>query len=98
MKAEQKVEIKFEKFNSKYNRIWEQLTNISIFVLTTISGYIIALSAISKSVNNLIKFEIVNYILLGMGILIGIGYGILVTHLLDCRKQIKKIFDDNNIT
>ena len=97
MKLEQKIEIKFEKFNSKYNRIWEQLTNISIFILTTVSGYIIALGAIQKNVNNILRLDVVNYILLVIAILLGIGYGILVTHLLECRKQIKIIFEKYQI-
>ena len=97
MKEEQKIDIKFEKFNSKYNRIWDQLTNISIFVLTTISGYLIALGAIQRNVNNILRLDVVNYILLTIAILIGIGYGILTTHLLECRKQIKIIFEKCNI-
>lgn len=98
MKLEQKVDIKFEKFNSKYNRIWEQLTNISIFVLTTVSGYLIALSTIQRNVNNILKIEFVNYILLMIGIILGFGYGILITHLLECRKQIKFIFEKYKIS
>ena len=97
MDAAQKIELKFEKFNSKYNRIWEQLTNISIFILTTVSAYIIALGAIQKNINNILRLETVNYILLTIAIIIGIGYGILTTHLFDCRKQIKIIFEKNNI-
>ncbi len=97
MKKEQQIDIKFEKYNSKYNRIWEQLTNIAIFVLTTISGYLIAISAIRKDINTILTLEQVNYILLSIGILLGISCGILISHLVSARKEIIKIVQENKI-
>jgi hypothetical protein len=39
---EDKVPIRFERLNSKYNRLWDQLTNICIFVFGSLVAYSIA--------------------------------------------------------
>ncbi|MEK6936395.1 MAG: hypothetical protein AABW67_06425, partial [Nanoarchaeota archaeon] len=37
-----KFQIKYDKLNTKYNRLWEQCTNTSFFILASIIAYSIA--------------------------------------------------------
>lgn len=37
-----KFQIKYDKFNTKYNRLWEQCTNTALFILASIIAYSIA--------------------------------------------------------
>ena len=94
---EQQLDIKFEKYNSKYNRIWEQLTSIGIFTLTVVSGYLIAVASIQKNIETLLTIETVNYILLGMAIIMGSACSILITHLVSTRKEISKMLNEYHI-
>ncbi|MEK6861531.1 MAG: hypothetical protein AABY07_06180 [Nanoarchaeota archaeon] len=97
MREEQKDEIKFERFNSKYNRIWEQLTNIGLFVLATVSAYIIALGTIEQRIDTVLTLTQVNYLLFGIAIVVGIASGVLITHLQFARKEIRDILKANNL-
>ena len=97
MNQEKKDEIKFERFNSKYNRIWEQLTNIGLFVLATISVYIITLGTIEQKVDTALIITQVNYILLGIAVIVGLAGGVLITHLQFAGKEIRDILKINEI-
>lgn len=37
-----KITLRYDKLNTKYNRLWEQVTNIGLFILATIIAYSIA--------------------------------------------------------
>ena len=39
MKEHEKLKIYFERYNSKYNRLYEQLTNIILVLIGSIAGY-----------------------------------------------------------
>ena len=93
----QQLDIKFEKYNSKYNRIWEQLTNLGIFIFTVISGYLIAVASIQRNIETLITLETVNYILLGMAVIMGSACSILITHLINSRKEVNRILNDHEV-
>ena len=88
------IELKFEKVNSKYNRIWEQVTNISLFVLTAFVAYIIALMTRVENIDTQLTIDYANYILLVIAFLVAIVYTILVVHLVKARNEIKKIFEE----
>ena len=38
----ERLQIKYDKLNTKYNRLWEQTTNISLFILASVVAYSIA--------------------------------------------------------
>lgn len=37
--AKEKLPIKYDKLNTKYNRLWEQSTNIILFIIASIVAY-----------------------------------------------------------
>jgi len=89
------LDFKFERQNSKYNRIWEQLTNIGIFIFTVIAGYIISLLAVEKGVKSVVTITQVNYTLFAMTVLLALACGILITHLIFARNEIKEMMLEN---
>ncbi len=94
MKEELKIQIIFEEYNSKYNRIWEQLTNLGIFVLSAVVGYVIAIGSIEKNVGMILTIERVNDVPIFIVLFLGIGVMILVTHLILTRNDMKRLFRD----
>lgn len=50
-KSELILQIKYDKLNSKYNRLYDQLTNIGLFVLASIVAYSIAYMEYCKDNN-----------------------------------------------
>ncbi len=38
MKEEQKKQIQYDRINTRYNRLWEQVSNTGLFVLTVITA------------------------------------------------------------
>lgn len=97
MKEEQKLQIRFERYNSKYNRIWEQVVNMGLFILATTVAYVIAVGSIQKDVKTLLNIENVNYSLMVIAIIIGVCMSILITHLSFSRKELKKMLQENKI-
>lgn len=39
----------FERFNSKYNRLWEQFTDVGLLIIQIVAGFIFALLAFDSS-------------------------------------------------
>ena len=70
---------------------------MGIFVLATISAYVIAIGSVQKNVETQLSIEKVNYILLGVAILLAVGMSFLLSHLFFSRKEIKKIMQENKI-
>ena len=42
MNSTNQLSIKYDKINTKYNRLWEQVTNIALFLLAALVAYSIA--------------------------------------------------------
>ena len=61
-------DIIFERLNSKYNRLWEQLTNISVLLIEVIVAYFLAVMAYET--NTPTKLITFNYITLLIFIII----------------------------
>ena len=91
MNKDEKINLTFERYNSKYNRIWEQLTNIILFTFASIVAYLIAFLGYKNEPEYITIFTSVTYILLVMFIFIAFGMGILITHLVNCGKKVHSI-------
>ena len=97
MKIENKIHFKYDRINSRYNRLWEQITSFGIFILATISAYLIALGTIEKDVPTILSLTQINYILLFLGIILALAYGILCTYLVMTRKELTKLFNEHEL-
>jgi len=97
MELEQRLQIKYDRTNTRYNRLWEQITNIGIFVLATIIGYIIALGSVERGIQTILTLERVNYMLFSVAVLMAFISGILSTYLIMTRKELSKLFREYKI-
>ncbi len=97
MKAEQKVLIQFERYNSKYNRLWDNAINLGIFVFATLAAYIIAIGSVEKKIEPILTIQNVNYLLLLMGIIIAAAMATLMNHLRMTKRKLDRIFKKNDI-
>ena len=98
MKEEQRLDLQFEKYNSKQNRLWEQVTTLSIFILTSLVAYVIALVAIDKNLKAQLTISLANYVLLSIIVIVTIAMSVLSTHLVDARNHVKKICTEHHIS
>ena len=69
-------EIIFERLNSKYNRLWEQLTNIGILIIQIITAFLVGLLTYqSNAPKNIISFNYVTLyifaIIIGLSLAMG---------------------------
>jgi len=97
MNIEQKQQIIYDRVNTRYNRLWEQVTNTGLFVLTVIAGYLIALKSVEKNLETILTLDQVNYILLFLAIIVGIISAVLMAYLIFTRKELNKFFNKNHI-
>jgi uncharacterized protein YneF (UPF0154 family) len=97
MKPEAKQEIEYDRINTRYNRLWEQITNISLVIITVITGYLIALKTIEKNISSILTLTQVNYILLFMFILVLIPLVIFVGYLFWTRKELTRFLSKHDI-
>ena len=88
MNKDERIKLTFDRLNSKYNRIWEQLTNITLFTLASIVAYLISFLGYKNEPYYIIIFTRVTYILLTMFAFITFGAGMLITHLVNCGKKV----------
>lgn len=80
-------EITFERLNSKYNRLWEQLTNIGILIIQVITGFLIGLLTYQGDTPQRIIF--LNYITLFIFTII-VGLSLAMAKLELERTQTKR--------
>ncbi len=93
----------FEKNNSKYNRIWEQLTNLSIFFTGTLLTYFAAFyavvsdGAIFNDSQKVVWFNKMSmaYGLILITIIISVVY--LMIHLWRARTELQGLFKKWNL-
>ena len=80
----EKVPILYDKLNSKYNRIWEQLTNIGLFILASfIAVYITYIQYVTdKSLDITIFLTKVLLILIPLLLIVAVCSAILLTLLI----------------
>lgn len=93
----QRVALRFERYNSKYNRIWEQLTTIGIFVFTLVSVYLVAVASFERNIDTFLTLDILGYFFLGIIALMGVVSSILIVHLLRARNDLHWIFHEAGI-
>lgn len=104
----EKSRLIFEKQNSKYNRIWEQLTSLSLFFIATFLAWLgvwydlttkIADSPSRAAViQNLSVFHLVtlSYGAILMVITLSVVY--LLSHLFRAREKIRELFKKNKMS
>lgn len=97
MKLEVKKQIEYDRINTRYNRLWEQVTNTGLVIVTVATGYLIALKTIEKDIASILTLTQVNYILLFMFILVLIPLTIFFGYLFWTRKELTRFFNRNSI-
>lgn len=103
--AKEKLLLDFQKCDSKYNRLWEQLTNIILFILASAVAYVIGYVQVNTNTylslqdslraSNLLNF--VTKILIASGAILSIGIGFLLAHLISAGLHIHKIMREQEI-
>lgn len=99
LSADTKKQIKYDKLNTKYNRLYNQLTSICLFVLATIVAYSISYIEYSKSNNPHITIFLTKIIipLLILIISISIVYGVMTTLIITTGIKLHKFLKKEGI-
>lgn len=97
MRQEQKEHISYDRINTRYNRLWEQVTNIGLVIITVTTGYLIALKTVDKNISTILTLAQVNYILLGIAIGIVVPSTLFLGYLFLTRKELTKFFNKHSI-
>jgi len=98
MRNEEKLKLYFEKCNSKYNRLYGQLTNIGIFTLSTIILYMvwrIPYQYNIKTIEDALILEQVTQVYAGIWILLAFIIGVLLTNLIISAIRVHIIIREN---
>ena len=94
MKENEKLQIYFERYNSKYNRIYEQLTNIILVLIGSIAGYFIWKISAEMSAKNIQDFIIINQvtkIYFYVWVLLAFSVGVLSANLIGSGIRVHRI-------
>lgn len=94
-------QITFERYNSKYNRLWGQLTSISLFFIGTFLAYYglqydfsISFQEGNITIARLILFQRITIIYIIILLLIVSVFSFLFSHLLFTGKKLRQLFRD----
>lgn len=93
-----RIQIKYDKLNTKYNRLWEQVTNIGLFVLASVIAYSIAYlqyNVENKTVLLFLKQVIIQLVIIALPIIL--IFGSFLALLFTTREELKKVLNDNKI-
>lgn len=105
LNEKEKLQLNFEKSNSKYNRLWEQLTNIVLFILASAIAYLITYLQINTNTYPTLEanirasnlLNIATKILLAAAIIIAVGVGFLLAHLISAGLNVHKIMREQGL-
>ena len=92
-----RCQIKYDKLNSKYNRLWEQCTNIILFIFASIVAYSIAYLEYSENKGFVIFLAkiIIPVVIISIPILLVLG-GLLAL-LFNTGQQVRNLLKENKI-
>lgn len=95
-----RLQLKYDKINTKYNRLWAQVTDIVLFVLTSFVTYSAAYIGYTLLGNpGLITVFLIKLlsILLPLVIVVALAFGSLVTLLISTGKELHILLNKNKI-
>lgn len=94
-----KLQIRYDKLNTKYNRIWEQLTNIGLFVLASFIA--LAIAYVQYNLDYRLSFNAflikIIWLIIGIAVLISIISGCLFTLLVLTGRDLHSLLRKNKI-
>lgn len=96
MSSDVNKQIKYDKINTKYNRLWEQLTNMSLFILASFVAYSIAYLQ-DNTINVAVFLTKIIIPLLVVLIFLTLTFGILLTLLVQTGKKLHDFLKSNKI-
>jgi len=95
---ELKIQLKYDKINTKYNRLWEQFTNFTLFFFASLMAY--AIPYIEYKMENLsASIFISNSILIIVVLLLPIMMmaSMLFAFLISVRSELNSLLREHNI-
>ena len=96
MSSDANKQIKYDKINTKYNRLWEQLTNMSLFIVASFIAYSIAYLQDNTVSITVFLTKIIIPLLIVLSIL-SLTFGILLTLLVQTGKKLHDFLKSNAI-
>ena len=84
-------EIIFDRLNSKYNRLWEQITAVSVLTIEVLVAYIIGILAYDASTTaRLLRLNYASISIIGVTILLSLAVALLFYEKESTRIELKR--------